>query len=157
MIKGRSPIFIGADHRGFALKAEIAAFLKTLGHEVIDAGTYEEEPCDYPVIACEVASQVARMKKARGILVCMSGIGHSIAANKVPGAYAALCYNKEAAMLSRQHNNANILVLGAKFVSRREMFAIIRVWLSTAFEGGRHLRRTRQIKAMERKLFKAFQ
>jgi RpiB/LacA/LacB family sugar-phosphate isomerase len=155
--KGKMPIFIGADHRGFALKAEIMDFLKKLGHEVIDDGAYEPEPCDYPAIAYEVASQVARLKNGRGILVCMSGIGHSIAANKVPGAYAALCYNKEAAMLSRQHNNANILVLGAKFVSRREMFAIIRVWLSTAFEGGRHLRRTRQIAAMEKKLFKVFQ
>ena len=155
--KSHSPVFIGADHRGFALKAQIIAFLKELGHEVIDAGAYDVQPCDYPLIAYEVAAQVARLKNGRGILVCMSGIGHSIAANKVPGAYAALCYNKEAAMLSRQHNNANILVLGAKFVSRREMFAIIRVWLSTEFEGGRHLRRTRQIKMMEKKLFKDFQ
>ncbi|MEI8011949.1 MAG: ribose 5-phosphate isomerase B [Candidatus Omnitrophota bacterium] len=155
--KRRSPVFIGADHRGFELKAEIMIFLKKLGHEVIDAGSYDVEPCDYPPIAYEVASQVARLKKGRGILVCMSGIGHSIAANKVPGAYAALCYNKEAAILSRQHNNANVLVLGSKFVAREEIFEIIKVWLSTEFEGGRHLRRTRQIAAMEKKLFKDFQ
>lgn len=153
-VKGRSPVFIGADHRGFELKAEIMVFLKKLGHEVIDAGSYDVEPCDYPLIAYEVATQVARFKKGRGILVCMSGIGHSIAANKVPGAYAALCYNKEAAILSRQHNNANILVLGAKFVPHEDLFEIIKVWLATEFEGGRHLRRTKQIAAMEKKLFK---
>ena len=151
-------IFIGADHRGFQLKKKITDVLKGLGHEVVDVGTDSEEiSCDYPLIANKVAVAIRGVPSSRGILLCLTGIGHSIAANKVPGAYAALCYNKEAAMLSRQHNNANILVLGAKFVSRREMFAIIRVWLSTEFEGGRHLRRTRQIKMMEKKLFKDFQ
>lgn len=151
----RSTIFIGADHRGFELKGRIITLLKEFGHEVVDAGSYDLEPCDYPAIAYEVASNVARLKGGRGILVCMSGIGHSIAANKVPGVYAALCYNQEAAMLSRQHNNSNVLVLGAKFVSQKELFEIVKVWLSTEFEGGRHLRRIKQIKAMETKLFKA--
>ena len=154
--KERYTIFIGADHRGFELKTRIAASLKKLGHEVVDAGSYDPAPCDYPAISYEVATHVARMKKARGILLCLTGIGHSIAANKVPGAYAALCYNKEAAVLSRQHNNANILVLGANFVPERKMIELIETWLTTEFEGGRHLRRVKQIKAIEKKLFRSF-
>ncbi len=144
-------IFIGADHRGFDLKARIIVILKAQGHETIDVGTYEPEPaCDYPKLSLEVARNVAQHKNSRGILVCMTGIGHSIAANKVPGAYAALCYNKEAAELSRQHNNANVLVLGSRFVGERQMIEIIKVWLLTDFEGGRHLRRVNQIKAIEK-------
>lgn len=154
MKKNAFTIFIGADHRGFALKGRLGDALRGQGHEVVDVGAYEPEPCDYPGISLEVASNVARLKGSRGILVCMSGIGHSIAANKVRGAYAALCYNAQAAELSRRHNNANILVLGAAFVKEREILKIIQVWLSTEFEGGRHLRRTNQIKAMEKKLFK---
>ena len=148
-------IFIGADHRGYALKQKIGAILKKEGFSVVDVGTYEEGvPCDYPKMAYDVATKVAKSKDARGILVCMTGIGHSIAANKVPGAYAALCYNKEAAALSRQHNNANILVLGAKFVEESEMFEIIKIWLNEKFEGGRHLRRVKQIKAIEKEFSK---
>ncbi len=154
MKKKSYPIFIGADHRGFELKGRLIASLKKQGHEVVDAGSYDTEPCDYPPIALEVASNVARLKGSRGILVCMSGIGHSITANKVKGAYAALCYNAQAAELSRRHNNANILVLGAAFVKERDILKIIEVWLATEFEGGRHLRRTNEIKAIEKKLFK---
>jgi RpiB/LacA/LacB family sugar-phosphate isomerase len=149
-------VFIGADHRGFELKGRMIAAIRKLGHEVIDAGSYDPEPCDYPSISYDVATQVARLKSGRGILLCLTGIGHSIAANKVPGAYAALCYNKEAAVLSRQHNNSNILVLGANFIKEAQMIDIIKVWLSTEFEGGRHLRRIKQIKAIEKKLFKPF-
>ncbi|MCC6758473.1 MAG: ribose 5-phosphate isomerase B [Candidatus Omnitrophica bacterium] len=145
-------IFIGGDHRGFELKAKITAFLKTQGHQVVDVGSYEAGAmCDYPPISDKVATQVAKTKGSRGILVCMTGIGHSIAANKVVGAYAALVYNKEAAMLSRQHNNSNILVLGAKFSDPAEINDIVKVWLTTEFEGGRHLRRVKQIKAIEKK------
>ena len=147
-------IFIGADHRGFQLKKEISGLLEQLGHKVEDMGSYTEESCDYPLIACRVASATAKSKNARGILVCMTGIGHSIAANKIPGAFAALCYNKEAAALSRQHNNSNVLVLGAKFVAEQEMFEIIKIWLAEKFEGGRHLRRVNQIKAIEREFYR---
>ena len=154
--KKRYTVFIGADHRGFELKGRIITALKKLGHEVVDAGSYDPAPCDYPAISYDVASQVVRMKDARGILLCLTGIGHSIAANKVPGAYAALCYNKEAAILSRQHNNANILVLGANFVPERKMIELMETWLTTEFEGGRHLRRLKQIKAIEKKLFRSF-
>ena len=148
-------IFIGADHRGFELKSKIKNLLLKRGYDVEDVGTFSSKPpCDYPQIAYEVARRVSGKKDSRGILVCMTGIGHAIAANKVPGAYAALCYNKEAALLSREHNNANILVLGAKFVSPREMISIINVWLTTKFAGGRHLRRVRQIKEIEKGICK---
>jgi RpiB/LacA/LacB family sugar-phosphate isomerase len=149
-------IYIAADHRGVALKADIKKMLEDLGHSVADMGAYtDKEPCDYPPLAYKVASSVARSRNARGILVCMSGIGHSIAANKVPGAYAALCYNIQAAKLSRQHNNANILVLGAMFVQKKEMAEMIRVWLEEKFEGGRHARRVREIRAIEKKILPA--
>ena len=156
MKKKKFTIFIGADHRGFELKGRIIAFLKKQGHEIVDAGSYDAAPCDYPGISYDVASNVARMRNARGILLCLTGIGHSIVANKVPGAYAALCYNQEAAVLSRQHNNANILVLGANFVPEHRMLELIEAWLSTEFEGGRHLRRTRQMKSIEKKVFRTF-
>lgn len=145
-------IFIGADHRGFTLKNKIKELLFKKGYEVEDVGTFHlEPPCDYPKISYEIARRVAQKRGSRGILICMTGIGHTIAANKVPGAYAALCYNKEAALLSREHNDANILVLGAKFVSPREMLSIIDGWLTRKFAGGRHLRRVRQIKQIEKK------
>ena len=148
-------IFIGADHRGYALKNKVARDLVAQGHEVVDVGTHRKGiNCDYPRISFEVAQRVARVNNAKGVLICMSGIGHSIAANKIAGAYAALCYNKRAAILSRQHNNANILVVGAKFVKQKQMMAIIKAFLSTPFEGGRHARRVGQIKRMEKKVFK---
>jgi len=149
-------IFIGADHRGFMFKGKIAAMLKSLGHEVVDMGTYVlEPPCDYPAISFEVGQNVAKHKNSRGILVCLTGIGHSIAANKVPGVYAALCYSKEAAELSRRHNNANVLVVGSNFVSENTLMEIVKVWLATPFDGGRHLRRFKQIEEYERNYLKA--
>ena len=145
-------IFIGADHRGFKLKNKIATFLRRQKHDVIDVGTFTDEvSCDYPLISYKLGVAVAKHKNSRGILVCMSGIGLTIAANKIPGVYAALCYNEQAAVLSRQHSNANILVLGDKFVPPKKFPRIINQWLTTKFEGGRHLRRVNQIKAIERK------
>ena len=94
-------IFVGADHRGFQLKNQVKDMLAREGHDVVDLGTFDNEPCDYPQLSFRVGQAVAADKKSRGILVCMTGIGHSIAANKVPGINAALCYNKEAAVLSR--------------------------------------------------------
>ena len=145
-------VYIGADHRGFLLKSKIKEIVQSLHFTLEDLGTNtDQESCDYPIISYKVAQHVAKDKNSRGILVCMSGIGQSIAANKVPGAYAALCYNSEAAELSRRHNNANILVLGAQFVSPREVKKIVKVWLETKFEGGRHLRRFNQIKMIEKR------
>lgn len=147
-------VFIGADHRGLELKKHTMALLETLGHRVVDLGTFHDGvACDYPKISYKVAAETAKSRNSRGILICMTGIGHCIAANKVPGAYAALCYNKDAAVLSRQHNNANVLVLGAKFVGVNDMDEIVKAWLTTEFEGGRHLRRVKQIKEIEKKGF----
>ncbi|HOY08717.1 MAG TPA: ribose 5-phosphate isomerase B [Candidatus Omnitrophota bacterium] len=148
-------IFIAADHRGFQLKQTIRGFLLDKGFDVSDEGCHEDGvACDYPEFSCKVAWAVSQTPGARGILVCMTGIGHAIAANKVPGAYAALCYNKEAAVLSREHNNANILVLGARFVPEPEIPDIVLTWLRTEFEGGRHLRRVQKIKEIEKKFLK---
>jgi RpiB/LacA/LacB family sugar-phosphate isomerase len=152
MNKKSQKIFIGADHRGFKLKEEIMNRLIRDGYVLEDMGTHNgDESCDYPRFSFRVASQVASKKGSRGILICMSGIGHTIAANKVKGAYAALCYNRQAAALSREHNDSNILVLGSKFVSKKELNAIISVWLKTPFAGGRHRRRVNQIRKIEQK------
>tara|TARA_B100000745_G_scaffold253061_1_gene175376 strand:- start:41 stop:496 length:456 start_codon:yes stop_codon:yes gene_type:complete len=143
-------IYIGTDHRGVEFKKKIQKILENWDHDVIDCGTNDPDvSCDYPKIAYKVASQVASSSKNRGILLCMSGIGQAIAANKVKGAYAALCCNPEAAQLSRQHNNANVLVIGAKFVKQKDLKKIIQNFLESEFEGGRHLRRVKQMKAIE--------
>ena len=148
-------IFIGADHRGFQLKTKVVEFLKKQGHEIMDVGTFTQDvSCDYPKMSYDVATGVAKNPESRGILVCMTGIGHSIAANKVPGAYAALVYNHEAALLSREHNDSNILVLGAKFVNEEQMLEIITIWLATKFEGGRHQKRVDQVKRIEKEFLK---
>lgn len=149
-------VYIGADHRGFEFKKRITQLLTRQGYTVVDVGAHEpSQTCDYPPIAQKVATKVAKSRHDRGILVCMSGIGQAIAANKVPGAYAALCNNAELAELSRRHNNANILVLGAKFIKRGELKRILDIWLNTPFEGGRHLRRVNQIKKMEKGIKKS--
>ena len=148
-------IFIGADHRGFQLKKKVIDHLKSRGHQAADVGTHiEGVDCDYPPLSKDVAVRVSKTAGSLGILLCMTGIRHSIAANKVPGAYAALCTNVEAARFSRQHNNANILVIGAKFVTATQVLEIIDAWLSAQFEGGRHLRRIQQIKDIEKEFMK---
>ena len=148
-------IYIGADHRGFKIKKDLIKLLKKKNYDVMDVGIYKDKvTCDYPKIAYEVANKVAKSKNKKGILICMTGIGHVIAANKVCGAYAALCYNAESAKLSRQHNNSNILVVGAKAVKPKELKKIIKIWLRTEFEGDRHLRRFNKIKKIEKGLCK---
>ncbi len=144
-------IIIGSDHGGFQLKQELIRFLKKKGFHVKDIGTYVEESCDYPLIAYALAREVSRGKFKKGILICKSGIGNSIVANKLRNVRAALCYNLKAARLSRQHNDANILVLGALFVSRELAKKIVSCWLNTRFLGGRHLRRVKQINIIEKK------
>jgi len=148
-------IFVGSDHRGFQLKKSVVDILKGFGHEIEDVGTHTEDAaCDYPQISLKVAKAVRALPGSRGILLCMTGIGHSIAANKVPGIYAALVYNKEAAALSREHNDSNVLVLGSKFIDPAVLPEIVKIWLSTEFEGGRHLRRKEQIQNIEREFSK---
>jgi len=142
-------IIVGSDHAGFNLKSKIIAYLKRAGFTVKDVGTYCEESCDYPVYAYTVAKEISGGKFKKGILICKSGIGNSIVANKLKGVRAALCYNVKAAILSRKHNDANILVLGAGFVNSAQAKRIVSVWLNTEFEGGRHLRRVKLIKKIE--------
>lgn len=144
-------IVIGSDHAGFELKNTLAAHLAARACSVRDFGTDNAEiSCDYPDVALQVARSVAHGEADRGILVCGSGIGMSITANKVPGAYAALCWNEETALLSRQHNGANILCLGASQLLQEEVLAMVDRWLEAEFEGGRHTRRTQKICAYER-------
>ncbi|MDP3142951.1 MAG: ribose 5-phosphate isomerase B [Candidatus Omnitrophota bacterium] len=148
-MKSSNTVFVGADHRGFKLKAKIIKFLQDKKLLAIDVGAFNEEPCDYPLIAFKLAKNVAASKRNRGILVCKTGIGDSIAANKVKGMRAALCYNTKAARLSREHNDANVLVLGSDFVKEKDAQKIINIWLKTKFQGGRHLRRVNQIRKFE--------
>ena len=143
-------IAVGADHAGFALKAHFVATLARLGHEVDDHGTDSEAPVDYPGICASVARTVVAGSADRGIVIGGSGQGEQIAANKVVGARAALCNDLFTARLSRQHNDANILAIGARIVGVGLAEEILAVWLETAFEGGRHQRRLDQVADIER-------
>ena len=143
-------IAIGADHAGFALKQHLIETIVRMGHDLDDRGTHSEEPVDYPAICAEVGRLVAEKRADRGIVVGGSGQGEQMAANKIPGVRAALCNDLYTAELSRQHNDANVLALGGRIVAHGLADEIVRVWLSTAFEGGRHQRRIDQIAAIER-------
>jgi ribose 5-phosphate isomerase B len=149
-MKRKEAIVIGSDHGGFTLKKKIKEYLKKKGFSVVDVGAYTDQRCDYPLFAAQVAKKVSQGKPRRGILVCKSGIGNAIVANKFPGVRAALCYSGKAARLSREHNDANILSLGSLFTNERLTKRIIDIWLKTKFQGGRHSRRLRMIRAIER-------
>jgi RpiB/LacA/LacB family sugar-phosphate isomerase len=136
---------VGSDHRGFALRQRIRAWLAERGHPVRDHGCGGPEPCDYPDYAFAVARAVAATPGAFGVLVCGSGIGMSIVANKVPGVRAALCVTPEMARQSRRHNDANVIVLGADLAAPEENLRILEAWLGATFEGGRHARRVEKI------------
>jgi len=142
-------IAMGADHRGFKAKEHLKKFLQELGHTVKDFGSFSEDSVDYPDYADKVARAVAQGEFERGILICDSGIGICITANKIPHIRAALCWNEETAQMSRAHNDANVLCLAASFTQPEVMEQIVRTWLSTSFEGGRHARRVNKIKALE--------
>lgn len=145
-------IVIGSDHGGFALKEELKRFLEKKNFKVRDLGTYSSESCDYPAIAYNLAKEVAAGRYKQGVLVCKSGIGNSIVANRLPGVRAALCYNAKAARLSREHNDSNILALGSLFVNKGSAKRILNTWLSAKFQGGRHQRRLNLLRKIERKL-----
>jgi ribose 5-phosphate isomerase B len=145
-----SAIFIGSDHAGFDLKEKIKGYLVKRGYSVQDVGTHSTESCHYPEYAYAVAEAVSRKKASRGILICKTGIGNSIVANRVPGVRASLCYNVAAAKLTRQHNDSNILVLGSGFVSAALAKRIVQAWLDTEFEGGRHQLRLDMLKKIEK-------
>ena len=134
-------IAIGSDHAGFTSKEKIKEFLSALGHTVTDFGTHSEEPVDYPLFIRPVAEAVARGEAERGVVLGGSGNGEAMAANRVKGVRCALCWNVETARLARQHNDANIISLGQRMLSEEDALEIVRVWLDTGFEGGRHVRR----------------
>ena len=134
-------IAIGSDHGGFNLKNTIKKHLENKGYEVQDFGTYSTDSCDYPVYAKAVAKSVAKGENEKGIIVCGSGIGVSIAANKVKGIRAALCHESHSALLSRLHNNANVLCLGERITGESLALHIVDTWLKSEYEGGRHQKR----------------
>jgi ribose 5-phosphate isomerase B len=143
-------VAIGADHAGFLLKEHLKGTLARLGHTVDDLGTVSEAPTDYPPICFAVARTVVEGRAERGVVLGGSGQGEQIAANKIPGARAALCNDVFTARLAREHNDANILSMGGRIVAFGLADEILTLWLSTAFEGGRHQRRLDQIAAEER-------
>jgi ribose 5-phosphate isomerase B len=144
-------IAIGADHGGFGLKEELKPLLESLGLAVRDVGVYEGKPADYPDIAVMVADLVASGAAARGVLIDGAGIGSCMAANKVPGIRAALCYDKASARNSREHNDSNVLTLGARLLTHSQAEEVLRTWIATPFAGGRHLARVRKIMDIEQR------
>jgi ribose 5-phosphate isomerase B len=142
-------IALGADHGGWELKEAIKSQVQELGHHIQDFGTHDETSVDYPEYGEAVASAVAEGKADRGILVCGTGIGMSMVANKHPGIRAALCHDLFTARLSREHNDANILVLGGRVIGKGLALEMVKVWLETEFLGGRHSRRLQRIREWE--------
>lgn len=147
-------VAIGSDHAGFEMKQDILNLLKELGHECIDFGTDTPQSVDYPDFGEKVSSAVSCGKVERGILICGTGIGMSIVANKFPNVRAALCNELFSARMSRMHNDANILVVGGRIIGRDLAKAIVHTWLTTPFESGRHLSRLRKISIIEQKVLK---
>lgn len=145
-------VALGADHGGWELKEAIKPLLEEMGHEIHDFGAYDENSVDYPDFGEAVASAVAEGRVERGILVCGTGIGMCMVANKHPGIRAALCHDLYTARLSREHNDANILVLGGRVVGKGLALEMVKVWLETEFLGGRHSRRLQKIREWEERL-----
>lgn len=142
-------IALGCDHAAYELKEAIKAKMENEGHTIIDVGTYSPESVDYPKYGHAVGKAVASGEAERGIAVCGSGIGISIACNKVPGIRAALCTSVEMAEMCRRHNNANVVCMGARMISQELAFDIIDTWMTTEFEGGKHLRRINEIEDLD--------
>jgi ribose 5-phosphate isomerase B len=138
-------IALGADHAGFDVKDDVKSYLESIGHKVIDKGTFSADSVDYPQFGHDVGIAVSNGDVDRGIVICGSGIGISIAANKINGIRAALCTSSEHAKMSRLHNDANVLALGARMTDYDVLINIIDIWLSTEFEGGRHQQRVEKI------------
>jgi len=142
-------IAVGSDHRGFEAKQVIKAIVSELGHDCIDLGTNDNNPVDYPDFAYAVATAVSKKEADRGILVCATGLGMSITANKIKGIRAALCHDELSAQISRDHNDANVLCISGDQVGQVLLRKIVEVWLNTKFSGGRHQRRVKKITAIE--------
>jgi ribose 5-phosphate isomerase B len=144
-------VSVAADHRGYSAKEKIKAFLRELGHDVIDHGTNGDKSVDYPDFAAPAATAVAQGRADKAVLLCGSGIGVSMTANKVSGIRAALCHDELGAEMSRRHNDANVLCLPADWLGDELMCRMVRVWLNTPFEGGRHQRRIEKVMALEQR------
>ncbi|MBN2577636.1 MAG: ribose 5-phosphate isomerase B [Pirellulales bacterium] len=142
-------IAVGSDHRGRELREKLIAFLQQSGREVIDAGPNGDGDVDYPDVAEAVARQVSRQEAERGILICGTGLGMCIVANKLPGVRAAPCYDDLSAAISRRHNDLNVLCLPGDLMGQRLAHRIVETWLSTPFDGGRHARRNQKIADLE--------
>jgi RpiB/LacA/LacB family sugar-phosphate isomerase len=149
---GKAKIAIASDHAGLDLKDKIIKFLQEAGQSVSDFGTHNRDSVDYPDYGIPVAQAVSEGKIERGILICGTGIGMSIVANKFPGVRAALCYDPFTAKVSRLHNDANVLVLGERVLEEKTALEIVRLWLTTEFDGGRHARRLAKIEEIEKNL-----
>ena len=145
---------IGSDHGGFTLKEILKPIIESLGLEIRDIGVFDEKAADYPDQACKVAELVASGVAARGVVIDGAGIGSSIAANKVPGIRAALCYDKASARNSREHNDSNVLTLGARLLTPTVAEDVLRTWLATPFAGGRHQARIQKIIDIEQRYLK---
>lgn len=141
-------ISLGTDHAGFCYKEKVKELLTSLGHEVKDFGTFSEEPVDYPVFIRPAAEAVASGECERGIVFGGSGNGEAMVSNKVHGVRCALCWSEESARLSRQHNDANVLSIGQRMISEELALNIVRIWIETPFDGGRHERRVAMLNAM---------
>jgi ribose 5-phosphate isomerase B len=147
-------VAIGADHGGFRLKQALKPLIESLGFETSDVGVHDEKPADYPDLALAVAELVASRRATRGVVIDGAGIGSSIAANKVPGVRAALCYDRASARNSREHNDSNVLTLGARLLTETQAEDVLRTWLTTPFAGGRHQARIQKILEIERRYLK---
>jgi ribose 5-phosphate isomerase B len=150
----RKIVAIGSDHGGFEMKTALLAYVKELGHEVIDCGTHSKESVDYPDFALAVAEKLVHKQACRGIIIDGAGIGSCMAANKVPGIRAAMCYDYASANNSREHNDANVLTLGAGLLGLNQVKLIVKTWLEVPYAGGRHQNRIDKITAIEKKYMK---
>jgi ribose 5-phosphate isomerase B len=144
-------IAVGSDHRGVELRAKLIGFLQELGQEVVDVGSYDGQDVDYPDIAAMVARKVASKEVDRGILLCGTGVGMCIAANKIPGVRAAPCYDDITAEVSRRHNDLNVLCLSGDLLGEKLADRLVEIWLRTPFDGGRHARRNQKIAQIEQR------
>ena len=144
-------IGIGSDHAGFATKDRLKRELEKMGHTVKDFGTHTDESCDYPDFAEAVARSVASGESERGVLLCGTGIGQSIVANKIPGVRAAVVHDEFTTRMSREHNDANILCAGARVLGADKIVELAKLWLATEFPGGRHARRVEKIKKLDQR------
>jgi ribose 5-phosphate isomerase B len=145
-------VAIGSDHRGFEIRGKVVELVRRLGHEAIDAGAFSADAVDYPDIAADVGRRVSRGEVDRGILICGTGIGMCIAANKIAGVRAAPCHDDTTAELSRRHNDSNVLCFSADLLGERLIDHMVEIWLATPFEGGRHAVRVNKIAEIERQM-----